>query len=226
MKQRQKAELPYEKFVRIGPDSLTDSELLAIILRTGTRDNPAVELAGQVLAMGKYPRTGLLGLYDLKADELMKIKGIGPVKAVKLKCLAELSMRFSRACAEKGVNIHSPETIASYFMEKLRHLKRECVFMACLDAKGQLISEKRISDGSVNRALLSPREVFIEALNEEAVALILVHNHPSGDPSPSQADREITAQIKEAGDLVGIPLLDHVIIGDNTYFSFKNAGIF
>lgn len=219
---KSKGDLPYEKFLRFGAESLTEGELLAIILRTGTPDHSALDLANQVLSLARYPRTGLLGLYDVSLKELMEIKGIGQVKAVKLKSLTELSMRFARARAQRGLDVKNPATIAEYFMERLRHLKTECVYLVCLDAKGQLISEKKLSDGSVNMALIPPREIFMAALESRAVNLILIHNHPSGNPSPSAQDREITESVAEMGKVLGIPLLDHVIIGDNTYYSFRN----
>ena len=132
-------DLPYEKFLQFGPENLTESELLAIILRTGTREKSAVELAAEVLSLARYPREGLLGLYDVTLEELMQIKGIGEVKAIKLKCLTELSMRISKATAKQGLCFTSSKTVAKYFMERLRHLEKECVILVCLDAKGQLL---------------------------------------------------------------------------------------
>ncbi len=214
-------EMPYERFLRFGAEGLTEAELLAIILRTGTRECNAVELAEQVLARCPYPKEGLLGLYELSLEDLMSVKGIGQVKAVKLKALTELAMRISRARAKEGLEFHSPSTVAAYFMEKLRHLDRECVYLVCLDAKGQLLGEYKISDGSVRMSLVSPREVFIQALQCKAVHIMLVHNHPSGDPTPSTTDVEMTREIQELGDKMDIPLLDHIIIGDNRYSSFK-----
>lgn len=216
-------DMPYEKFQRFGAESLTESELLAIILRTGTKDKSAVELAKQVLSMAEYPREGLLGLYDLTLEQLMAVKGIGKVKAIKLKCLTELSMRISSSIAKQGLSFTSSGTVAGYFMEKLRHRKTECVILVCLDAKGQLLSEKKLSEGSVRMSLISPREIFLEALQCKAVNILLVHNHPSGDPTPSIADRELTLIVKELGEKMDIPLLDHIIIGDNRYTSFKEA---
>lgn len=212
---------PYEKFMRFGAGSMTESELLAIILRTGTKDKSALKLAKEVLGLAKYPRGGLLGLYDVSLEELQEIKGIGLVKAVKLKCLAELSMRINTAQAEVGLCFHDSQTVAAYFMEKLRHRATECVVLVCLDAKGQLILEKKISDGSVKMSLISPREIFLEALQCKAVNILLVHNHPSGDPTPSMADRKLTENIQELGEKMDIPLLDHIIIGDKRYTSFK-----
>lgn len=213
--------MPYERFLRFGAENLTDRELLAIILRTGTKDVNALELAGQVLSLAKHPREGLLGLYDVTLEELMQIKGIGMVKAVKLKSLTELSMRISRTTAKEGLLFTSSSTVADYFMEKLRHRETECVILVCLDGKGQMIAEKKLSDGSVKMSLISPREIFMEALKCRAVNIILVHNHPSGDPTPSRADRELTRNLSELGEKMDIPLLDHIIIGDNRYTSFK-----
>ena len=217
----QKQDMPYEKFMRFGAENLTESELIAIILRTGTKDSSALQLATQVLSLAKYPRVGLLGLYDVTLEELMSIRGIGLVKAIKLKCLTELSMRISRATAKEGLCFQNPRTVADYFMEKLRHRETECVILVCLDSKGQLLHEKKLSDGSVNMSLISPREIFLEALQSRAVNILLVHNHPSGDPTPSRMDRELTENVKELGEKMDMPLLDHIIIGDNRYTSFR-----
>lgn len=221
MSVQSKQDMPYEKFLRFGAESLTESELLAIIIRTGTKDLSAQELAAKVLSLGRYPREGILGLYDVSLEELMSIKGIGPVKAVKLKCLTELSLRMSRASAKRGLVFQDPGTVARYYMEKLRHRETECVYLVCLDAKGQMIKELKLSDGSVKMSLISPREIFMAALQYKAVNVILIHNHPSGDASPSKADREITLIVKEMGEKLDIPLLDHIIIGDNRYTSFR-----
>ena len=219
-------ELPYERFLRFGAENLTEAELLAIIIRTGTREKSALELAEQVLELARYPKEGLLGLYDVSVEELQGISGIGEVKAVKLKCLAELSMRINTARARAGINFKSSGQVAAYFMEKLRHRSTECVVLACLDTKGQLLCEKRLSEGSVNMSLIAPREVFMTALECRAVNIILVHNHPSGDPAPSRSDIELTRNVRETGEKLGIPLLDHIVIGDNCYVSFKEAAWF
>ena len=219
-------ELPYERFLRFGPENLTEAELLAIIIRTGTKEKSAVQLAEQVLQLAKYPREGLLGLYSVSLEELEGIKGIGHVKAVKLKCIAELSVRMSAATARAGTQFTNSKQVAAYFMEKLRHRDTECVLLASLDAKGQLIREKKLSEGSVRASLISPREIFLEALDARAVNILLVHNHPSGDPTPSKNDLEITAAVRELGEKMDIPLLDHIVIGDNRYVSFREAAWF
>ena len=214
---------PYEKFISHGPQALTDSELIAIMLRTGTKDKSALALAEEVLTAGGYEKKGILGLYDISLKDLCRIKGIGMVKAVKLKCILELSMRLSRAHAREGLIVNDPETIAGYYMEQLRHRKTECVIVACIDGKGELTYEEQISEGSVKMSLISPREIFLMALKQEAVNIILVHNHPSGDPTPSSADEILTGNVALAGKQMDIPLLDHIIIGDNCYFSFREA---
>lgn len=219
-------ELPYERFLRFGPENLTEAELLAIIIRTGTKEKSALQLAEQVLGLAKYPKVGLLGLHDVSLEELESIKGIGQVKAVKLKCIAELSVRISAATARAGAQFTNSGQVAAYFMEKLRHRDTECVFLASLDAKGHLIREKKLSEGSVRAALISPREIFLEALDARAVNILLVHNHPSGDPVPSRSDVEVTAAVRELGEKMDIPLLDHIVIGDNRYVSFREASWF
>ncbi len=217
--------MPYERFKRFGPEALTESELLAIILRTGTKGKPAIKIAEEILCMADERRDGLLGLHELTLEDLMSVNGMGEVKAVKIKCLTELAARISEASARAGMIVQHPSTVAQYFMEKMRHNKTESVMIACLDSKGKFIGEKELSVGSVNSALISPREVFMEAMKKEAVNIILVHNHPSGDPTPSQADLELTKIVSEIGCMMGIPLLDHIIIGDNIYTSFKEKGL-
>lgn len=215
--------LPYERFLQFGAESLTEAELLAIIIRTGTKERSAMQLAEQVLKLARYPKEGLLGLYDVTVQELQEISGIGEVKAVKLKCLAELSMRMSMARAKEGINFNSSGQVAAYFMEKLRHRGTECVYLVCLDAGGRVLCEKKLSEGSVRMSLISPREIFLAALENKAVNIILVHNHPSGDPTPSRSDKELTDNVRELGQKMDVNLLDHVVIGDNRYVSFKEA---
>lgn len=225
MEKVRQRDLPYEKFLRLGPKCLTESELLAIILRTGTKDKSALELAQEVLAQADPAREVLLGLYDIPMERLLKIKGIGQVKAVKLKCLTELSRRIAAATARERVSLHEPGTVAGYYMEQLRHQETESVILVSVDAKSRLLGDCEISSGSATMSLVSPREIFLEALSQKAVSIILVHNHPSGDPSPSRADVEVTGQLAGLGRMLGIPLLDHIIIGDNKYMSFREKGL-
>ena len=224
MKEKTFPEKPYERFKAFGAGALTDAELLAVILRTGTKGSDAVDISAKVLSLGKAPRQGLLSLFDLDIRELMKIPGIGEVKAVKLKCLAELCTRMHEAGLKSGFCANSPSLVAEFYMERLRHEKNECVLLLSLDAKGKVLRESVISKGSVNRSLAPVRQILLEALDAEAVNIILLHNHPSGDPSPSGDDERLTEKLFTTCLQADIPLIDHIIIGDNTYFSFKESG--
>ena len=217
--------LPYEKFLKSGAASLSEAELLAIILRTGTRNCPALALAGQVLSLSCGRERGLNALHHISLAELMDIPGIGEVKAVKINCIAELSKRMAMESAGQVVLFDAPKTVASYFMEELRHEEKENILLLSLDNRLHLIEKYVLSIGTVNESLLSPREVFVQALKCKASHVMLLHNHPSGDALPSGQDILITKKIKEAGELVGIPLIDHIIIGDGCYTSLKEKGL-
>lgn len=216
-----KKDLPYEKFLAFGPEALTETELIAIILRTGTKNCPALELAQKVLLKASGKSKGLNGLHHLSLQELMEIPGIGEVKAVKIKCMAEMAIRMAKQRAADALQFDTPETVADYYMEQMRHLEKEKIILLLLDNKLHLIEEYMISLGTVNASLLSTREVFIEALRTRASKMILLHNHPSGDPHPSKEDITITQTMKEAGELMDIPLVDHIILGDGCFISLK-----
>lgn len=218
--------LPYEKFMSHGAEALTDSELLAIILRTGTKGVSACKLGEQVLEKAGRNGNGLLGLHQISLHDLMQIEGIGEVKAVKLKAIAEISIRIAQADARKTLCYRTPYTIAEYYMERFRHENVEYVLLIMLDTGLHPLGEQMLSKGSVNASILSPREVFVEALKVQAASVMLLHNHPGGSPLPSENDIRVTKRIQEAGALTDIPLLDHIIIGDNSYFSFKESGFF
>ena len=194
---------------------------LAIILRTGTRNCPALKLAEQILSLSAQRKRGLNLLHHISLKELMEIPGIGEVKAVKIKCVAELAMRMSRERAASTLRFNMPDTVADYYMENMRHQEKEIVLLLLLDNKLNLIEEYMISIGTVNASLVSAREIFIQALKYRACHLMLLHNHPSGDPKPSNQDILITQKIKKAGELMDIPLIDHIIVGDGCYISLK-----
>ena len=224
MKELPPEERPYEKCLRNGPESLSDPELLAVIIRTGSRQESSLSLSKRVLEMDGGD--GLLGLLHRSLPELMEIPGIGPVKAVQLLCIGELSRRIWRQAASgEELSFHSPHAIANYYMEEMRHREQEELRAMFFNTKQVLIKELLISRGTVNASLATPREIFIEALRYRAVSLILVHNHPSGDPSPSREDVAFTKRVRLAGEMVGIALLDHIIIGDNAFLSLKERGI-
>ncbi len=219
-----KSAMPYERFICHGPESLTDVELLAIILRTGTKDKSAMELANDILHLQGNLQGKLIGLHYVSLEELKRIPGIGEVKAVKIKAISELAKRMSRQSVKEKIFFRQADDFAQYYMEQMRHERAECVILVMLDNKGHLLGEKVISKGTVNASLLSPREVYIQALKAEATSIVLIHNHPSGDATPSKADKSITLQMKECGKLMNIPLIDHIIIGDHTYSSFHELG--
>ena len=210
---------PDEKLETYGEKSLTDAELLAIIIRNGFQGYNSVRLAQDIIKCGEAK--GLIGLCTVSLEELIKLKGVGRVKALQVKAIAELARRISKNTAKEAMIIENPETVANYLMEDLRHKDKECFVMLSLDGKGALIKESTISIGTVNSSLASPREVYLEAVKNGAVSIILVHNHPSGNPRPSQNDLAVTRKMKEAGELLGISLIDHVIIGDNSYVSLS-----
>ena len=217
---------PYEKCLQGGPSVLSDSELLAVILRSGVPGNNSLALANQILSLTKdtsYP--GLLGLMHMSLPDLMKVNGIGKVKAIQLKCIGELSKRMASAVARPGLSFNDPITIAKYYMEHLRHEEQEVLIVMLLDGKNHLLGEQTISRGTVNATLVTPREVFLEAMRFHAVSVILVHNHPSGDPTPSNEDIKITERVYRSGELLGVMLLDHVVIGDHKYVSFREQGL-
>ena len=212
---------PYEKFKELGANALSNEELLAIILRTGTNNKPAVKVAEEVLNTKDAYDGKLMGLYHKSLKELMEIEGIGEVKAIKLKCLTELSIRMAKERFDNRPIFQKPQDIASYYMETCRHLEVEKVFLLCLDNQLRLMKECELSKGTINMSLMSPREIFIEALKSNAVHILLIHNHPSGDPDPSRADIQISKKIMDAGKIMDIQLLDHIIIGDHSYVSLK-----
>ncbi len=217
-------EFPYERFERVGAHALTDAELIAIILRTGTVGEDALALAHKVLSLTSGSATGILALNSISLEELLQIKGIGKVKAIRLKCVAEICARMQKRNREHMISFQNPASVAELYMERMRHLETEHVYLLLCDNKNHIIKEILLSKGTVNASMLSPREIFIEALRYHAVHVLLIHNHPSGDPSPSKEDITITQTILESSILIQIPLLDHIIIGDNTYISLKEKG--
>ena len=219
-----KDELPYDKFMRLGPDSLSDAELHAIMLRTGTRDRTPIELGRDILKLAG-DGMGLLGLYHFNRKDLMQIPGIGEVKAVQLLCIAEIAKRTSNMQARPDLAFDKPETVAAYYMEKMRHRETEQLILVLLDARRHILQESVLSTGTFNATLISPRDICTKAMRNEASYIVILHNHPSGDPTPSRQDLLVTQKIKEVSDLVEIPLLDHIIIGDNRYTSFIQKGL-
>lgn len=223
MKDIPNAERPYEKCLKQGAEALSDAELLAVLLRTGTKGENVLALAKRLLY--EDGGAGLLGIHQFSFQSLMKLKGIGKVKAVQILCLSELAKRLSKASVEPRLRFSSSQSVAEYYMEDLRHRNQEVMKLLLLNSKAELIDETNISKGTVNASLVTPRELFVEALKKEAVSMILLHNHPSGDPTPSRDDILATKRISECGLLIGIELLDHIIIGNNCYVSFQEENL-
>lgn len=219
MKEMLEMERPYEKCERFGASSLSDAELLAVLLRTGTRGENALELAKRILYT--TGENDILSIHHYSIEQLKKIKGVGRVKAIQISCISEFAKRLAKAKAFDALKFTCPASIAQYYMEDMRHEKQEIMKLLMLNSKSHLIGETDISKGTVNASLITPRELFIEALKKDAVSIIILHNHPSGDPAPSKEDILITARIRDAGNLIGIELLDHIIIGNNCYISFS-----
>ncbi|MGE5613376.1 MAG: RadC family protein [Bacillota bacterium] len=216
-------ERPYEKLEKYGPESLSNAELLAVVIRTGNQQETSVSLAQRLLSSGGG-NGGIAFLHDISVEELRKIKGIGRVKAIQIKAVMELSKRVSASFAHR-VSIKSPGEVSALLMEEMRHLKKEIFKVILLNTKNHIIKFLNISVGSLNSSIVHPREVFSEAVKSGCSGMLLVHNHPSGDPEPSIEDIETTRRLVSAGTILGINVLDHVIIGDGKYISFKEQGL-
>ena len=221
MKTLPESERPYEKFLSQGMDSLSDAELLAIIIKSGTKEESSLDIARRLL-QGNH--NNLLNLYDLSYRDLMKFSGIGQVKAIQLKAVAELSKRIAKTNSGYTLQMDTPAFIANYYMEQLRHEKEELLICAFFDSKCNFLGDVNLSKGSVNYAYVSPREIFLHAFDFKAVFFVMLHNHPSGDPYPSEDDLQITYRVGKGAQILELQLADHIIIGDNRYYSFKESG--
>lgn len=215
------SERPYEKMEMYGAQSLSNSELLAIIIKTGTKEKTSIQLAQQILGIKckDMENNNMRFLQDVSIEEFMKIKGIGKVKAIQLKAVCELTKRMSKPIENIKIQINNPQTAADLLIEELRFEKREKIKELILNTKNVLIKVLDISYGGTNSALIDTKDILVEPIKMGAPKIILAHNHPSGDTTPSKEDIEITKKIKQASDLFGIELLDHIIIGDGEYQS-------
>lgn len=210
---------PREKLLNHGAESLSEQELLAILLGTGTRQRTALELAGDILAGG-----GLIALTNLSIEELQQKKGIGLAKAAQLKAAIELARRLGRQVISTRPIIKSPRDAFELVKGEMAYLDREYFRVINLNIKNQVLAVDTVSVGCLNASLVHPREVFKAPIKRSTAKLILLHNHPSGDTQPSREDQELTKRLCQAGNLLGIEIVDHLIIGQNNYLSMRENG--
>lgn len=216
------SERPYEKFLEFGESRLSDAELLAIIIKTGTKELNSLEIAHRILSGAQG---NLLNLYEYSFEDLKKIPGIGTVKAIQLKAVSELSARIAKTSRSYSMKLHDIPSIAYFYMEQLRHRKEEHLICGYFDAKGNFLGDREISLGGPTFTYVSPKDIVRAALDYHASIIIMLHNHPSGDPTPSESDINATDRVRECMKMMELYLADHIIIGDNDYFSFLEQNI-
>ncbi len=217
-----KDERPREKLLKYGSKSLTNSELIGILLRVGSQKDTAITLGQKIL---KENEKGLLNLVDATPESLNKFHGVSNAKAATLLAAVELGKRISTTKASETFKITSPQDVSALVMEDMRYYKKEYFRIILLDTKNKVIDINTISIGSLNSSIVHPREVFLEAVKKSSASMILIHNHPSGEVQPSREDINITQRLIKAGEIMGIKVLDHIIIGDGSYLSFKEENI-
>ncbi|WP_117170441.1 RadC family protein [Paraliobacillus sediminis] len=220
MKDIPKQDRPRERLIELGASHVSNQELLAILLGTGTREESVQDLAQRVLMHFE----GINLLRESTFEELTAIKGIGMVKAVLILASIELGKRMNQLKPQERYVIRSPEDGANFVMEEMRLLNQEHFVCLFLNTKNQIIHRQTVFIGSLNASIVHPREVYREAVKRSAASIICVHNHPSGDPSPSQEDIQVTKRLAECGKMIGIELLDHLVIGDQKFVSLKEKG--
>jgi DNA repair protein RadC len=214
------SEMPRERMARLGPNALSNAELIAVLLGTGSTGESVLHLSQRLLS-----RVGnLRKMLDVSLEELMAIKGIGMAKAIQLLAAVELGRRVAKTTPEERWTIRSPEDVAELMMEELRYLTQEHFVCLFLNTKNQVIGRNTIFIGSLNSSIVHPREVFKDAIRRSSAAIICLHNHPSGDPTPSKEDIDVTKRLIECGRILGIDVLDHIVIGDGKFCSLKNKG--
>ena len=223
IKQLHKSERPYEKLELYGEKKLSNAELFAIIIKSGRKDATSVEIANEILKLNKNINNDDLNfLREVSIEELMQIKGIGKVKAIQIKAVCEISNRMNKPSNYKKIQIREPKDVAKVLMNDLRFEKIEIAKIIILDNKNNILKIKKIATGSSNFVNLNIRSILSEAIKMNAPKIILVHNHPSGDSTPSKQDYELTSKIEQASKMLGIELLDHIVIGNMEYTSIKS----
>ncbi len=218
MKQLPIAERPYEKLLMYGAKKLSNAELLAIIIKTGTKEETSVDIANRVLLLSN----DIGGLANLGIENLKKIKGIGKVKAIQINALCEIASRINSPVNNMQVKIKSPKDVAKMFMNEFRQEKKEKLKIILLNSKNQVVKNVELKQGSINQISVEPSEVLKEVIKEEVNKFIIIHNHPSGDPTPSKADLDFTMKIEECSKLFNLYFLDHIVMGKDDYISIKS----
>ncbi len=216
------SEKPREKLLKEGRENLSNTEILAILIGSGTGSRSSLDLASEVIALDAG---GIRFLAECRPEEIKKVKGIGEARACAILAAAELGKRIAAVPREEMVRIERSSDVASIFMEKMRYYKKEHFVSLLINVKGEIIEEVEVSVGDLCSSTTHPREVFIDAVRRSAGSVIFIHNHPSGDPKPSEADIETTKRLAEAGEILGIPVLDHIVIGDGCYISMRAQGM-
>jgi DNA repair protein RadC len=218
-------ERPRERLMKFGAEGLSEAQLLAIVLATGeaSTGQSALDLARHLVTTFD----GLRALDAASIAELCQIRGIGPAKATSIKAALELGKRLAGQPVQRYLKVTSPQDLVNYFQPRLQYLRKEVFKAVLLDTKHQMLKDVTVSEGSLSASLVHPREAFLPAIKESAAAVIFLHNHPSGDPTPSAEDKELTLRLAEVGQLVGIGVLDHIIIGSGSpgYISFRDTGL-
>ncbi len=215
-------ERPREKLISLGSSVVSNAELLAILIGTGTKDRSALDLASALLAAEE---DGLGNLAGSTPEEICRVSGMGIAKACRIIAAFELGRRLATRPLPGKVLITSPESIADLFMEEMRYYRKEFFKVLLLNSKGEIISIEKSSIGDLSSTIVHPREIFSGAIRRSAAAVVFVHNHPSGNPEPSGEDQEVTLRLIEAGKILGIRVLDHIIIGDGIYVSFRQRNL-
>lgn len=214
-------ERPREKMINHGSHMLSNAELIAILIGSGNKKQNAIELSREIISSFG----GLIALTDITYEELVSIRGIGNAKACNILAALELNKRVAAFSIKKKMKITSPNDICNIFMDGLRYEKKERFIIVLLNTKSEIISKEVISVGNLNSSIVHPREVYKYAIKKSAASIVFIHNHPSGNPKPSNNDKNITKRLVEVGDIIGISVLDHIIIGNDVYFSFKEHNL-
>ena len=226
IKELPEAERPYEKLELYGEKALSNAELLAIIIKSGTKEKTAIDIANQILNLNKKQDVGDLNfLRDISIEELIKIDGIGKVKAIQIKTICELAARMNKPSNYRKIQIKGPNDIANLLMNDLRFEKREIAKIIVMDNKNMILKILDVAIGSGNVANLNIRYILSETIRMNAPKIILVHNHPSGDPTPTESDVIVTNRLKDAANILKIELLDHIVIGNMKYISIMQYKI-